>query len=76
MPFLFNALHMQDVPDTKGDIHAGVSTLTVRFGAKRIFWACVWILTLAYIGAIVYSLSAGACIGSSSGKHDLRLIKV
>lgn len=35
-------------------------TLTVQLGPTRVFWACIWILTAAYGGAIIYSLIAAA----------------
>eukprot|EP00983_Pelagomonas_calceolata_P111754 1159815-Pelagomonas_calceolata.AAC.2 len=58
----------QDVPDAKGDTRAGVRTLTVRLGADRVFWACIWIMTLAYTGAVVYSLTAATSIGAAAGE--------
>jgi 4-hydroxybenzoate polyprenyltransferase len=51
---------LQDIPDAKGDSVAGVRTMTVRLGAHRVFWACIWILTAAYAGAVVYCLGAAA----------------
>mmetsp|Transcript_3557 Transcript_3557/g.8116 ORF Transcript_3557/g.8116 Transcript_3557/m.8116 type:complete len:441 (-) Transcript_3557:1286-2608(-) len=57
----------KDVPDAKGDTRAGVRTLTVRLGADRVFWACIWIMTLAYTGAVVYSLTAATSIGAAAG---------
>lgn len=59
--------HLQDVPDAKGDNRAGVRTLTVRLGVDRVFWACIWILTLAYAGAVIYSLAAASNIGTLAG---------
>ncbi|KAF5830103.1 UbiA prenyltransferase family-domain-containing protein [Dunaliella salina] len=56
----------KDVPDAKGDKRAGVRTLTVRLGENRVFWACIWILTLAYMGAVVYSLTAATSIGAAA----------
>lgn len=43
----------KDVPDVKGDSHAGVRTLSVRLGPSRVFWTCIAILEAAYAGAIV-----------------------
>ena len=33
-------------------MQANVKTLSVRLGPKRVFWACVTLLELAYAGAI------------------------
>ncbi|KAL3150572.1 hypothetical protein ABBQ32_000382 [Trebouxia sp. C0010 RCD-2024] len=42
----------KDIPDVKGDSQANVKTLSVRLGVKRVFWACIILLELAYAGAI------------------------
>ena len=55
------------MPDAKGDTRAGVRTLTVQLGADRVFWACIWIMTLAYAGAVAYSLAAATSIGALAG---------
>jgi hypothetical protein len=45
----------------QGDSQAGVRTLTVLHGTAAPFWACVWILTVAYVAACGYSVvTAGA----------------
>ncbi len=33
-------------------IQADVQTLSVKLGVKRVFWACIMLLELAYAGAI------------------------
>ena len=33
-------------------VQADVQTLSVRLGVKRVFWACIMLLELAYAGAI------------------------
>ena len=33
-------------------MQANVKTLSVRLGVKRVFWACIVLLELAYAGAI------------------------
>ena len=48
-------------------LQAGVKTLSVRLGPKRVFWVCVALLEVAYAGAICLgalsqvSFSAKAC---------------
>ncbi|DBA79176.1 TPA: hypothetical protein ACH3X1_008999 [Trebouxia sp. C0004] len=42
----------KDIPDVKGDSQADVQTLSVKLGVKRVFWACIMLLELAYAGAI------------------------
>lgn len=48
-------------------LQAGVKTLSVRLGPKRVFWVCVALLEVAYAGAIglgalsQVSFSAKAC---------------
>lgn len=48
----------KDVPDVAGDSKAGVRTLSVRLGPKRVFWACIAILEAAYAGAILVGLQS------------------
>lgn len=43
---------MKDIPDVLGDTQAGVRTLSVRLGKKRVFWLCIGLLELAYGGAV------------------------
>jgi homogentisate phytyltransferase/homogentisate geranylgeranyltransferase len=47
----------KDIPDAAGDAAAGVRTLTVRLGARRVFWACIALLEVAYLGAVAVSLT-------------------
>ena len=53
-------------------LQAGVKTLSVRLGPKRVFWVCVALLEVAYAGAICLgalsqvNLSAKACRIASS----------
>lgn len=42
-------------------LQAGVRTLSVRLGPKRVFWACIAILEAAYAGEL--SPPAGVCAG-------------
>jgi len=46
----------KDIPDVSGDKRAGVRTLSVRVGQQRVFWACIALLEVAYMGAIGVSL--------------------
>lgn len=43
---------------------ADVRTLSVRFGVKKIFWTCIALLEVAYLGAIVYAASRGLVLGN------------
>ncbi len=38
------------------DAQAGIFTLSVRVGAKQVFWACIGLLELAYAGAVAFGL--------------------
>ena len=42
-------------------IQANVKTLSVRLGPKRVFWACVTLLELAYAGAIGIGALSQVC---------------
>lgn len=46
----------KDLPDIAGDEKAGVQTLSVRLGEERVFWLCIALLEVAYIGAAGVSL--------------------
>ena len=46
----------KDLPDIAGDEKAGVRTLSVRLGQERVFWLCIGLLEVAYIGAAGVSL--------------------
>jgi homogentisate phytyltransferase/homogentisate geranylgeranyltransferase len=48
----------KDIPDVKGDRQAGLQTLSVRFGEKRVFWACVGLLLSLYAGGVAFGLTA------------------
>ena len=47
---------VKDLPDIAGDEKAGVRTLSVRLGQERVFWLCIGLLEVAYIGAAGVSL--------------------
>uniref|UniRef100_A0A061R0W1 Homogenitisate phytyltransferase n=1 Tax=Tetraselmis sp. GSL018 TaxID=582737 RepID=A0A061R0W1_9CHLO len=57
--FLFSIVIalFKDIPDTKGDVQADVRTLSVRLGVRRVFWICIGLLELAYLGAALYGAS-------------------
>lgn len=44
----------KDIPDVRGDARADVRTASVRFGVRRIFWACIALLQAAYASALWY----------------------
>jgi homogentisate phytyltransferase / homogentisate geranylgeranyltransferase len=44
----------KDIPDVRGDYMHATLTASVRFGVHRIFWACIWMMSAAYVCAIVY----------------------
>ncbi|KXZ45694.1 hypothetical protein GPECTOR_51g679 [Gonium pectorale] len=50
----------KDLPDVVGDRKAGVRTLSVRMGEGSVFRICVGLLTAAYAGAAVASLTLPA----------------
>lgn len=71
----------KDIPDAKGDSRAGLQTITVKMGVAAPFWACIWILTAAYIGACGYSVVSasmstpiGATMAASAAPASLSLV--
>ncbi|MED6124609.1 hypoxanthine-guanine phosphoribosyltransferase [Stylosanthes scabra] len=44
---------LKDIPDIEGDKAAGLQTLSVRLGPKRVFWLCVSLLEMAYGIAVI-----------------------
>jgi len=48
----------KDIPDVRGDRQAGLATLSVRFGERRVFWACVGLLWALYAAGFVFGLTA------------------
>lgn len=41
---------------TASVVQAGVRTLSVRYGTKQVFWLCISLLQMAYLGAIATGL--------------------
>lgn len=48
----------KDIPDVRGDRQAGLRTLSVRYGERRVFWACVALLLALYAGGVAFGLTA------------------
>lgn len=48
----------KDIPDIKGDRQAGIFTLSVKVGARQVFWTCIALLELAYAGAIAFGVTS------------------
>jgi homogentisate phytyltransferase/homogentisate geranylgeranyltransferase len=48
----------KDIPDVRGDRQAGLATLSVRFGERRVFWACVGLLLAVYAAGVAFGLTA------------------
>ncbi|XP_057729418.1 naringenin 8-dimethylallyltransferase 2, chloroplastic-like [Arachis stenosperma] len=48
----------KDIPDIEGDKMAGLQTLAVRLGPKKVFWFCVFLLEMAYGVAIMIGASS------------------
>ncbi|QHO31972.1 Naringenin 8-dimethylallyltransferase 2 [Arachis hypogaea] len=48
----------KDMPDIEGDKAAGIKTLAIRLGSKRVFWFCVSLLEIAYGAAILIGASS------------------
>ncbi|KAJ0481444.1 putative homogentisate phytyltransferase [Helianthus annuus] len=57
LPMLFH-LHAQDIPDVEGDKRHGFHSFASKFGQKRVFWICIWLLELIYGVAILIGLSS------------------
>ncbi|PWA51903.1 ubiA prenyltransferase family [Artemisia annua] len=56
----------KDIPDVEGDKINGINSFASRFGSKRVFWICVWLLETVYAAAIL--------TGISSARFWIRLI--
>ncbi|XP_052109362.1 naringenin 8-dimethylallyltransferase 2, chloroplastic-like [Arachis duranensis] len=48
----------KDISDIEGDKMAGLQTLAVRLGPKKVFWFCVFLLEMAYGVAIMIGASS------------------
>ena len=57
----------KDIPDVSGDSAAGVRTLSVRIGQRRVFWLCVWLLEAAYMAGVAVAMAG-------EGPLELRLL--
>nr|XP_043637640.1 homogentisate phytyltransferase 1, chloroplastic-like [Erigeron canadensis] len=55
--FSISTIFFKDIPDIKGDRMHGIKSLAIKLGEKRIYWICIWILEIAYLGA--------ACVGAT-----------
>lgn len=50
----------KDIPDVVGDSHAGLNTLSVRWGTHNVFWTCIGLLETAYSAAVVIFMMRGS----------------
>ncbi|MFS8005572.1 putative homogentisate phytyltransferase [Helianthus anomalus] len=51
-------LIFKDIPDVEGDKRHGFHSFASKFGQKRVFWICIWLLELIYGVAILIGLSS------------------
>lgn len=58
--FTFAIAIFKDVPDIEGDRQYNISTLTIRMGAKAVFNLARGVLTVCYLGTIVFGVVARA----------------
>ncbi|KAI3827634.1 hypothetical protein L1987_01714 [Smallanthus sonchifolius] len=49
--FSVSTIFFKDIPDIEGDRMHGIKSLAIRFGEKKMFWTCIWILEIAYVAA-------------------------
>ncbi|CAI9098462.1 OLC1v1035113C1 [Oldenlandia corymbosa var. corymbosa] len=56
--FAFVIALAKDIPDVKGDKLHGVQSFAVQFGEKKVFWACIALLQIGYVGAILVGLTS------------------
>nr|XP_043627291.1 homogentisate phytyltransferase 1, chloroplastic-like [Erigeron canadensis] len=56
--FSVSTIFFKDIPDIEGDRMHGIKSLAIKLGEKRMYWICIWILEIAYLGA--------ACVGATS----------
>jgi homogentisate phytyltransferase/homogentisate geranylgeranyltransferase len=47
----------KDIPDTEGDRHFSIVTLTLKLGARRVFNIGLTLLTVCYLGMVVAGLA-------------------
>ncbi|ESR63560.1 hypothetical protein CICLE_v10010573mg [Citrus x clementina] len=47
-----------DLHDVDGDKEFGIETLSVKLGKERVFWLCVYMLSIAYGAAVVVGASS------------------
>ncbi|XAR51154.1 homogentisate phytyltransferase [Bertholletia excelsa] len=53
----------KDIPDMEGDKIFGIRSFTVRLGQKRVFWACISLLQMAYCVALFVGATS-SCLWS------------
>ena len=46
----------KDVPDMEGDRQFKIQTLTLQVGKDNVFWGTRWLLTLCYLGIILWGI--------------------
>ncbi|KAM0017777.1 putative homogentisate phytyltransferase [Helianthus debilis subsp. tardiflorus] len=72
MPFGYY-IHVQDIPDIKGDEMHGIKSLASQIGPERMFWSCIWLLGMAY----GVSIFVGATSSSTWSRYaTVRILKI
>ncbi|CAI9099094.1 OLC1v1035865C1 [Oldenlandia corymbosa var. corymbosa] len=48
----------KDIPDVAGDKIHGVQSLAVKFGGKKVFWICIFLLQIGYLAGVSAGLTS------------------
>ncbi|KAH9798877.1 homogentisate phytyltransferase 1 [Citrus sinensis] len=56
--FCIASAFLKDLHDVDGDKEFGIETLSVKLGKERVFWLCVYMLSIAYGAAVVVGASS------------------
>ena len=60
--FTFAIAIFKDIPDIEGDRQYNINTFTIKLGALAVFNLARWVLTICYIGMIIFGVAWSANI--------------
>lgn len=56
----------KDLPDVEGDRIYGIRSFSVRMGQRKVFWACVWLIQMAYVVAMAVGAASPTLLGKAA----------